>query len=262
MDQNVSRSFAAEARRVIHLLVAGRYAQLKDQGLLPGGHTAADIRRILDDYGATLTELPDAAFATARVYAQAPQGWYCLVTRDLRAATLAEATRDATTLRPRGGTIILDLWTVEEERSGLSVELYVGIDARHPIQIHELRGFPPKLIPALQDVVHQLVIGNYAGLVADGRAGEFSAARLETVITEYRDRVIAHLPLAPGQEYALVDLSRDDFKQAHVFSAIDGEWEVDVRLRWSQEADGLSLRAFMYETPDGIRVEIEGLEVM
>jgi len=111
-------------------------------------------------------------------------------------------------------------------------------------------------------VAHQLVIGNYAGLVADGRAGEFSAARLETVIMEYRDRVMVHLTLAPGQEYALVDLSRDDVKQAHVFSAIDGEWEVDVRLRWSQEADGLSLRVSMYETSNGIRVEIEGLEVM
>jgi len=262
MDQNVPQSFAAEARRVIHLLVAGRYIGMEEQGLLPGGHTAADIRRILDDYGATLTELPDEAFATARVYAQAPQGWYHQVTRDLRDATLAEAIRDATILRPRGGTIILDLWTVEEGRSGLSVELDVGIDARHPIQIHELRGFPPKLIPALQDVAHQLVIGNYVGLVADGRAGGFSAARLETVITEYRDTVMAHLLLAPGQEYALVDLTRDDFKQAHVFSAVDGEWEVDVRLRWSQEADGLSLQASVYETPAGIRVEIEGLEVM
>jgi len=117
MDQNVPQSFAAEARRVIHLLVAGRYIGMEEQGLLPGGHTAADIRRILDDYGATLTELPDEAFATARVYAQAPQGWYHQVTRDLRDATLAEAIRDATILRPRGGTIILDLWTVEEGRS-------------------------------------------------------------------------------------------------------------------------------------------------
>lgn len=40
---------------------------------------------------------------------------------------------------------------------------------------------PPDLIPALRELVHELVIGNignYAGLEADGRAGRLTAEEI------------------------------------------------------------------------------------
>ena len=44
---------------------------------------------------------------------------------------------------------------------------------------------PPILVPALRELAHELVTGNFARLEADGRAGELSAEQLRVAATRY-----------------------------------------------------------------------------
>lgn len=122
MERDATGAFASELRGIIHLLVTKHYEEAANQGFLTGRVTATSVERTLTDYGATLVDLPAEAFATARVYEQVPQGW-ALITRDLHMATLAEVAHI--------GPAMLDLWTAEEGRSGLRVEIEVTLGA-HP----------------------------------------------------------------------------------------------------------------------------------
>ena len=82
---------------------------------------------------------------------------------------------------------------------------------------------PDHLIPIVKDVVHQLVTGNYGGLVADGRAGEWSSDALaETIaaLEQHEGATLVDLPAA-----AFADPSRGAVPLGN------GErWGVDIRL--------------------------------
>ncbi len=80
---------------------------------------------------------------------------------------------------------------------------------------------PAHLMPAIRDVVHQLVLGNYALLITDGRAPEWTEAVLRDVITEIIQT-----------EGALVDLPEGDLGDIAIAIAVDeGGWGIDVSLR-------------------------------
>lgn len=114
----------------------------------------------------------------------------------------------------------------------------------------------------MQDVTHQLVIRNYSGLVADGRAGVSSADELEEAITSYQDAVIENKGLDP-EDYALIDMPPEAFKRSDAYPLDADEWRVNVDLWWSDGKPGdLTLEAYMRATPDGIHVEIEEIHVL
>jgi len=81
---------------------------------------------------------------------------------------------------------------------------------------------PSRLIPAIRDVVHQLVLGKYALLIADGRAPEWTEATLRDVIREV---------IQMGG--ALVELPNEDL--GDIALPVDGGgWGIDLRLRTTE----------------------------
>ncbi len=134
MIQYVLPTIVPELRDLVHQLVLGDYAHLEQAGLVAelSAMTVERIAQVVADYGETLVDIPDEAFATAEAYGSSG--------------------------------ISFSLWTVEEGRSGLTLYVHVTGETNPAVQIERLHGFPPKLIPPLQGLIHQLVIGNYAGL--------------------------------------------------------------------------------------------------
>ncbi len=78
---------------------------------------------------------------------------------------------------------------------------------------------PSQFTPFIKDGVHQLVIGNYAGLIADGRAAQWPEDRLREVIAEIT-----------GLQGTLVDLPDEVFEQRIAIQRYDGSWQVDTYL--------------------------------
>jgi hypothetical protein len=109
---------------------------------------------------------------------------------------------------------------------------------------------PSQLIPFIKDTVHQLVIGNYAGLIADGRADLWSEDRLREVVTEITE--------AQGP---LVDLPDEAFNREVALPLNDGGWGVDIHL-WT--ANGISAWTIVLDIDNklgGIVVHIEDIGV-
>lgn len=78
---------------------------------------------------------------------------------------------------------------------------------------------PSQLIPLVKDVVHQLVIGNYADLLADGRADDWTEESLRDIITR-----------VTGPDGHLVDLPDEAFEREIALPLNGGGWGIDIRL--------------------------------
>jgi len=234
---------------IVHQLAVGDYAGLEERGLIApywdgGLSTSADeIAEAIEGYGATLIDIPDEAFATAE--AEGNNG------------------------------VAFNLWTAEEGRSGMTLHVRVvqDVEEEYPrVQIDRLEGFPPKIIPALQEVIHQLVIGDYAGLKADGHLdlSGLTAMDVEEALTDYRDRAVTfgieagRLPPMSPEDCKLIDMPTNAFfKDAHAYGGPD-EWSVDVDLWWSDErlSRHLTLQATARSTPTGVDVQLRDLHVL
>ena len=109
---------------------------------------------------------------------------------------------------------------------------------------------PPNVIEALHDLVHQLVVGNYAALEADGRAGQLTAAMLEQGVMEY------------GR--TLIDMPYEAIRNVDVYP-LEGEsnaWAVDIVLPTAGGEDELTLQVLVESRPEGVHVEITDLHVL
>ena len=93
---NFPRKLAEPLRRLVHDLVVGAFTELESDGRA-GRLTADQLRQALKVYPATLIELPDEALESADAY---------------------EVVGDA-----NAWAIDLDLWTAEEGRSDLTLEV-------------------------------------------------------------------------------------------------------------------------------------------
>lgn len=49
---------------------------------------------------------------------------------------------------------------------------------------------PERFIPAVKALVHELVIGNFEGLAADGLAGRLTAEELERAVRDYPQTIV------------------------------------------------------------------------
>jgi len=87
-------------RELVHDLVLGRFSALEGDGRV-GRVTAAELQRVVRDYGRTLVDPPEDAFSDADAYA---------------------------TEEGREWAIDLDLWTEEEGRSDLTLSLTARLD--------------------------------------------------------------------------------------------------------------------------------------
>ena len=111
---------------------------------------------------------------------------------------------------------------------------------------------PKKLIPALKDVVHELVVGNFAKLEADGRAGRLSAEDLRQVLEDYGSTFI-DLPdkafeVGPGA----IPLANEE-----------EAWGVDLDLWTAEEGPSdLTLSMTVRDTEKGIVIEIDDLHAL
>lgn len=110
---------------------------------------------------------------------------------------------------------------------------------------------PSQLIPLIKNVVHQLVIGNYAGLIADGRADDWTEETL-------RD-TIARITGAYGH---LVDLPDEAFDRKVALPLNDGGWGIDIHLWTVNGISAYTLVVDIYDRPDDPIVHIEDIEVM
>lgn len=112
---------------------------------------------------------------------------------------------------------------------------------------------PANMKPVLRDLVHELVVGNYAGLEADGRAGDRSAEVLRQAIADY-GRTLTELPdEAFERKNAL----------AYRLPSERARWAVEIAL-WTLEEgrSDLMLEATVQVASDGTSVEIEDIHVM
>jgi hypothetical protein len=114
---------------------------------------------------------------------------------------------------------------------------------------------PADLIPPVRDLVHELVIGNYAGLEADGRAGRLGASDIQRVIAEYP----ATLVEPPGDAYASEANAGGLLVDPH---GQDPYWDVDVRLWTAEEGRSyLTVRLLARERDGQWRIEMHDLLV-
>jgi hypothetical protein len=111
IDDERSEEILEAITSVVRHLVAGEFAELE---ALTSGHrlSAHEIHRIVREYGRTLIMPPPGAFA------------------DLEVVTVAGA-------KPVRWSVVCDLWTEEEGRSDLSLELTL-IDQGHSHLVIEI----------------------------------------------------------------------------------------------------------------------------
>ena len=249
MIQYVLPTIIPALKDIVYQLVVGDYAGLEERGFIApswGGGlstSAAEIAGVIEGYGATLIDIPDEAFATTKAEGSAG--------------------------------VAFNLWTAEEGQSGMTLHVRVvqDVDEDYPrVQIDRLEGFPPKIIPALQEVIHQLVIGDYAGLEADGHLSlsVLKAADVQAIVTEYQDGAVASaieagelLPTS-SEDCKLIDMPTSAFfKDAHAYGGPE-ERSVDVDLWWSDErlSRDLTLQATVRSTSAGVDVQLRDLHVL
>jgi len=155
----------------------------------------------------------------------------------------------------------------------LHVRVVQDVEEDYPrVQIERLEGFPPKIIPALQEVIHQLAISDYVGLEADGHLSlsVLKAADVQAIVTEYQDGTVAsaieagELPPTSSEDCKLIDMPTIAFfKDAHAYGG-PGEWDVDVDLWWPDErlSRDLTLQAAVRSTPASVDVQLRDLHVL
>jgi len=228
------------AKDYVHHLVLGDYHYSKGLGVLDDIPLLSPdyVAQSIADYEATLTDPPEAAFVLPPAYAPG--------------------------VNYRG--VAVDLWTLEEGESNLQLDLDITLTAPHHIVNGALTGCPPKIIPALQEVIHHLVVGDYAGLEDHGRLQRYGLAGedVEEAIVDYRTRAWEYSEPRSGTalDWVLVDMPEHAFRSAYVVHSTPGAWTADIQLWWNCIQGDLTLRTEIEVKDDGISVQILGLEVM
>jgi len=116
--------------------------------------------------------------------------------------------------------------------------------------MEEPQRVPPRMAPIVQEIVHRLVIGDYAGLEKDGPAQTITGEYLENAVKE-SGVVLADIPTGAFSSESVAAFPRGQ-----------GRWYIDVPL-WLKSGDTqLTLQIFLQETAQGIKAEIEELHVM
>lgn len=109
---------------------------------------------------------------------------------------------------------------------------------------------PDKYRPALRDLVHELVSGNYESLEADGRAGRLSAGMLRDAVADY-----------PA---TLVDIPDEALKLPDPIPLREGSVvAIDLDLWTAQEGQSdLTLSVEVEDSPGGVLIRIADLHVL
>lgn len=110
---------------------------------------------------------------------------------------------------------------------------------------------PQHIVPALQEVAHELVRGNFAHLEADGRSGRSTARDLQRVLHEYGCTLVD----LPDAAFDIADAIR--------LETSTEMWRVDLPL-WTREEgrSDLTLSLTVAVSSEGISTEIDDLRVM
>jgi hypothetical protein len=233
----------AVAKDYVQHLVLGDYGYTNGLGELdPSSQLPEYLALVVGAYGGTLTDPPETAFVAGPPYA--PLSKYL--------------------------GIRVHLWTLEEGEANMQMDLDITLVPPYRIVVTGLVGCPPRLIPALQEVVHHLVAGDYRGLEEHGHLRRYgmTGEDVEGAIVDYRDRAWAYGPPQPGErtDCMLVDIPAYAFKGVfgvHTFET-PGCWTVEFPLWWKNDCAGhdLTLRTEIEETVGGVDVQVMGIEVM
>lgn len=110
---------------------------------------------------------------------------------------------------------------------------------------------PEQVFPAIQDVVRELVKGNFETLEQDGRSGKLTAKELERAIQDYGA--------------TLVNLEDEALKAVDVYrkQGVDNCWAVDLDL-WTVEQgrSDLTLSLTIEVRGQRVNVAIDDLHVL
>ena len=138
----------------------------------------------------------------------------------------------------------------EGERLTLEAEVVPERSATVDVIEEEAAGaVPDAFVQPIRDVVHELALGNYEALEADGRARRTTAAGLREAVETYG----AHL----------VDVTDEAIELTDVYAWDDGTWAFEVPMSTEEEGwSDLTLRLSGRRDATGAHVEIEDLEVM
>jgi hypothetical protein len=234
------------ARDYVHHLVLGDYGYWNGLGVLDLDNVLLAPERIAEavaDYGATLIDPPAAAFVLGPQYA----AW----------------------IKCRG--VSANLWTLEEGESNLQLNLDISTTPPYHIVDGILLGCPPKIIPALQEVIHHIVVGDFKGLEDDGhlRISDMTGADVEEALYGYRDRAWEYSEprTAERLDYVPVDMPESAFKSAYVAHTTPGSWNADIDLWWKDGTNNgtikgdLTLSTEIEVTDDRVDVQVMGLDV-
>jgi len=227
MEQAVPAHLLPAIKDVVHQLVLGNYALLIADRRASGWTEAAlrdAIMKIIQTEGA-LVDLPEGGLGDIAIPVDGG-GWRI----DLRLWTVNGASSHA-----------LILW-LDDDAGITPVTRFFAfrtyITQEGGSQAWE-QAVPAHLMPAISDVVHQLVLGNDALLIADGRASDWSESVLHDKIAEII-RV----------QGALVDLPEGDL--GDIALPVDGGgWRIDLRL-WTVKGPSSYMLVLEFDDDAGI----------
>ncbi len=249
-DEDLIADLTASPRRHVSGLfepttpddIQQQLAHLADHIAALHGPTWQELDRLVARHGsygdpprtATLIDVPDEAFADARIVAPVFNG----TATHLVPIDLWTASDLGPPLAPGTWWIALDLWREEEGRSTLNVHVIVSSDPHKLAQLAYLSACPLVVIPPVQDLVHALVEGDYTRLLGDDP--DVTPALIEEKLVSYRDMVLENDyddDTRPSSPPRLVDLPVQAFRYATSVVQRDGSgaWRVAVNLWWSNE---------------------------
>jgi hypothetical protein len=232
------------AEDYVHHLVLGDYGYRNGLAMLDDSLSLDpdDIGQFLVEYGGTLVDPPEAAFVLG-----------------FRLAHSVNYRRVAVTL-----------WTAEEGETNIRLNLDITLAPPYQVVVTDIGGCPPRLIPALQEVIHHLVIDDFSGLQEHDhlRRYNLTGTIVQSIIMGYLDRAWENnTPHTMDRlNCTLVDMPAHAFKSAFAVHTLEtpGSWTVEFRLWWKDNCikGDLTLRTEIEETAAGIDVQVVGIEVM
>ncbi len=118
-------------------------------------------------------------------------------------------------------------------------------------QVAKKEMIDPGFVPALRDLVHELVERNYRKLEEDGRAGRLTAEELEFALNRYRRRLVD----PPGEAF--------ETAKATQISGDKRQWAILLDLWTAEEGQSdLTLEVSLRRMDGGVVVLIDDLHVL